>query len=410
MAQHRTTATGINHNELVLKVVGCFVSWAEEQGYSVRLDSQRLDTPPNDPTGTMFSFDLWEGYSCNSYSRSNHHGYLNIFFDRSGQNAYIHDFSLPKEERQRVRLEELPEYQTEFLTSEKQALVQLKKDARNISLANVERMEKQRREEIRAANDEHAKVAQELYSHTYSLADDYEGRDKAASYLKRKGILPVVDFGLSDIRWALDCDSGKYALFVPIRSVETQKIINVQKIFPDGEKRYLSSTEGAKPLIDGGVFIVRKFRGNRPVICLCEGVATAYSVAQLVDDDVGVVACFDAGNMTRTAHVLLKLNGLQEHNAILVVCADNDHLEKSSGKQRKLDENTGLMAALSIVKEARNIKNNRITVIGTAPEFTPTEKGSDWNDYALLYGWQTAKKEFQEAVRAQLGASPVVRF
>ena len=411
MAQYRENpTTGINQNEIVSKVVDCFVSWAEEQGYSVSLDSQKLSTPPKDPTGTMFIFDIWEGYSCNGYSRSNHHGYLNIFFDRTGQRAYVHDFSLPKEERQQVRLEELPEYQTEFSLSEKQALVQMKMDSRNMPLADVQRMERERKEEVKAANEEHAEVAQILYSHTYSLSADYEGRDTAASYLKRKGILSFVDFAFSGIRWALDCDSGKYALFVPIVSVKTQKIINIQKIFPDGEKRYISNTNGAKPLIDGGVFIVRKFKGNRPVICLCEGIATAYSVAQLVDDDVGVVACFDAGNMKRTAHTLLNLKALQEHNAVLVVCADNDHLEKSSGKQRKLDENTGLMAALSIVKEARNIKNNRITVIGTAPEFKPKENGSDWNDYALLYGWDTAKREFEEAVKAQIGASPVVRF
>ena len=208
MAQYRENhTTGINKNELVSKVVDCFVSWTEEQGYSVSLDSQKLDTPPNDPTGTMLTFDIWEGYySCNGYSRSNHHGYLNIFFDRSGQNAYIHDFALPKEERQRVRLEEIPEYQTEFSLAEKQALVQMKKEARNMPLADVERMEKQRREEVRAANEEHAEVAQKLYSHAYSLSADYEGRDTAASYLKRKGILSFVDFAFSGIRSALDCD------------------------------------------------------------------------------------------------------------------------------------------------------------------------------------------------------------
>jgi putative DNA primase/helicase len=84
-------------------------------------------------------------------------------------------------------------------------------------------------------------------------------------------------------------------LIVPMRDVNTQRVVGAQRIQVSGEKRFIPGTRAK-----GAVFVLG--RGREP--WLVEGYATGLSVqAALRFSDVRVVVCFSAGNLAHVAKI-----------------------------------------------------------------------------------------------------------
>jgi putative DNA primase/helicase len=84
-------------------------------------------------------------------------------------------------------------------------------------------------------------------------------------------------------------------LIVPMRDINTQRVVGAQRIQVSGEKRFIPGTRAK-----GAVFVLG--RGRDP--WLVEGYATGLSVqAALRFSDVRVVVCFSAGNLAHVARI-----------------------------------------------------------------------------------------------------------
>jgi putative DNA primase/helicase len=137
-------------------------------------------------------------------------------------------------------------------------------------------------------------------------------------------------------------------LVIPIfEPFNQRRIVNLQFIFPNGEKRFLS---GAKKK---GCFSVINSdpRGDKNTLLLCEGWATGASL----NEETGhkVIVALDAGNLLPVAQVLRRLYP----QAVIIVCGDND----AHGKGQKA------------AKEAANEVGGRFII--------PPNVGQDWNDH-----------------------------
>jgi putative DNA primase/helicase len=136
------------------------------------------------------------------------------------------------------------------------------------------------------------------------------------------------------------------------------KLWSLQKIAPDGTKRFLS---GGK--VSGCYYPIGKPKDR---LWLAEGYATAATLHELTGD--AVACCFNAGNLAKVASTLhRKLPGTR-----ITVGADNDK--------------TGLESA----SRAAAIAGGKFIY----PEFDDGDSGTDWNDFASVYG----KKFTREAI------------
>ena len=134
---------------------------------------------------------------------------------------------------------------------------------------------------------------------------------------------------------------------------------SLQKIAPDGSKRFLP---GGK--VSGCYFPIGKPKQR---LWLAEGYATAATLHELTGD--AVACCFNAGNLAKVAVTLRrKLPGIR-----ITVGADNDK------------------AGLENASRAAAIAGGKFVY----PEFDAGDSGSDWNDFATIYG----KRFTREAIR-----------
>jgi len=131
-------------------------------------------------------------------------------------------------------------------------------------------------------------------------------------------------------------------LVVPIYS-ESKRIVNLQFITPESEKRFLSG--GRKR----GCFHVMGDLSGR--ILICEGFATGASLYE--DSGQGVVVAFDAGNLLPVARNVRELLPDDE----IIICGDNDLSNIGQNKARE--------AALAV--------GGKLMI--------PPVEGMDWNDY-----------------------------
>ncbi len=132
------------------------------------------------------------------------------------------------------------------------------------------------------------------------------------------------------------------ALVIPIYN-ESDRLVNLQFINPEGEKRFLSG--GRKR----GCFHIIGDLSQR--ILICEGFATGASLFE--DSGQRTVIAFDAGNLLPVAKNIRELSPDSE----IIVCGDNDLSGIGQAKARK--------AALSI--------GGKVLI--------PPVAGQDWNDY-----------------------------
>lgn len=130
------------------------------------------------------------------------------------------------------------------------------------------------------------------------------------------------------------------------------KVLSVQRISPDGEKKFHpgATTKYAYYPIE---------RPGAVVTVLVEGFATGLTVFQAIPNS-RVIVGFNAGNLALVAERM-------ERRGMGVVCADNDH---ETEKRRGF--NPGLDAARAAAE-----------VLGVGVAFPTCEQGTDWNDYVM---------------------------
>ena len=129
------------------------------------------------------------------------------------------------------------------------------------------------------------------------------------------------------------------------------KVLSVQRISPDGEKKFHfgATTKCAYYAIE---------RPGAVVTILVEGFATGLTLFNAVPNS-RVIVCFNAGNLPVVAERI-------ERSGMAIVCADNDH-----ETEKRIGRNPGLDAARAAAE---------LLGVGVA---LPTCEGTDWNDYVM---------------------------
>lgn len=216
----------------------------------------------------------------------------------------------------------------------------------------AEQMARAREARLEAEQARHQEVA----AHAQKTWEGLAPAPADHPYLKRKQIAP---YGLR-----IDED-GK--LVVPMADTE-RRIWSLQRIAPDGTKRFLSG--GRKR---GCYAAIGKPNG---LVCLAEGFATGATIHQATDHAVAVA--FDAGNLEPVARALRERYPAYQ----IVVCADDDH--RTAG-------NPGLHKARLAAKSV----GGQIAV----PDFGPgrPEEATDFNDLARVCGPEAVRSGIQEA-------------
>ena len=215
------------------------------------------------------------------------------------------------------------ENKTETMTEE---------EKREVS-ARLREAQRKRNEELANKQAQSALKAVQIMNESPAATSDHP-------YIVRKKISPHMARVLPDNR-----------LVIPI--YENDKLVNVQFIAPDGEKRFL--TGGKK----SGCFLV--IPGSHKCVFVVEGFATGATVAEATDCEV-VVAC-DSGNLEKIAPQLRKIYG---DAATICFAADNDHKNKTN---------------IGVEKATRAAQ--KISALVKYPEGI---EGTDWNDAAAERG------------------------
>jgi putative DNA primase/helicase len=225
--------------------------------------------------------------------------------------------------------------------------------------ADLEAKRKEReRLQAQAERDEqaaHAKAA-DMAEAAYSAAQ----ASGASPYLTRKGI---------DAHCAR-FESGS-RLVVPLYD-GYGKLLNVQRIAPDGTKRFLKGGRKA------GLWCWLGEPQGAPVLAIAEGFATAASVFEATSYPCAVA--FDCGNLGKVAR---SIRGLFP-DVRMVIAADDDAANHMGGK------NPGLDAAREAAKTIRGLV--------AIPQPLPAG-GTDFNDLMCASGKAAVAACFEAALR-----------
>lgn len=218
-----------------------------------------------------------------------------------------------------------------------------------------EQRQKEREEKQTAAADQARRLYQEAGPPPYSHA-----------YLRKKDIVPC------GARYSKFSD----ALLIPMYTIDGH-LVNVQTILPNGTKLYRPGAIKSRAFfpIDLEHFSPE---GSRPIL-VGEGYATMCKIHEITG--FCCIAAMDCGNIVYVCEDLHK----KYPSAKIIVTADND-LET----QKKLGRNPGLTCA-------QNAVNLKYAVGVIAPKFDTNEpEGTDWDDYALVFGNEAAKNALME--------------
>jgi putative DNA primase/helicase len=220
----------------------------------------------------------------------------------------------------------------------------LSPDERRTLLAQARTSEARRKAETEAKQEAAAGVARDLWRSAGKA-------DPAHGYLVRKGLLA---FG---IRQHGD------ALLVPMVDPGF-RLWNVQRIYPDGRKLFLSGGRTDGLFWPHGAF-TRDGRPSAGPLVIGEGFATLAAVHHATGH--GVVAAMSARNLQTVARAMRKLFP----SRTLIVAADDD---------RHLSENIGLNAAQMA---AESIGALLATPLPLESETRSADSGTDFADIAL---------------------------
>jgi len=225
--------------------------------------------------------------------------------------------------------------------------------ATELAKANHERQTRlaQEQAELERKQAEAASKAGQLW---HKAATD----SQHCAYLQRKNIQP---YGVRFTNTA----SGDIVL-VPMRDA-SGKLWNVQRIFPNGDKRFLKDGRTS------GCFHVLGDLAQSAWVLVAEGYATAASLHEATG--FAVVVAFSAGNLK---HVAAMLQTACAKTPVLFCADDDQQSEQRSGK------NTGVIAAQNAAAS--------ISGLWCKPEGLPAQ-GKDFNDLAQHHGLHYVKRQ-----------------
>jgi phage/plasmid primase-like uncharacterized protein len=184
--------------------------------------------------------------------------------------------------------------------------------------------------------------------------------------------------GLRWCRW----EDGVKVLLVPLYN-ERNKLVNLERIYPDGLKRFLTDGQVA-----GAHFWIAKppATGTAIIICICEGWATGETIYQATGHYV-VAAC-NAGNLLAVAEWVRE----KYPDAKIILCADDDWKTERNGRPY----NTGVVKAVA----AAHAIDGYLTVPRFAPSLFGNRKDTDtdFNDLFLTTDLETVERQINAAV------------
>tara|TARA_R110002060_G_scaffold55797_1_gene66241 strand:+ start:1430 stop:2350 length:921 start_codon:yes stop_codon:yes gene_type:complete len=157
-------------------------------------------------------------------------------------------------------------------------------------------------------------------------------------------------------------------LLIPLYDLVNGKVENLQRIFPDGTKRFLKNGRITGLCSPYGILVDRiNWPKQLTKAFICEGYATAASIYQMTQQPV--LAAMNANNLLPVAkNALKKWPGIE-----LVIAGDDDYLTET-----KIGINPGKVKAL----EAANLLGVKVSF----PPFKQEHKQAgltDWNDYYI---------------------------
>lgn len=185
----------------------------------------------------------------------------------------------------------------------------------------------------------------------YSKSTPIKGANHPYCHKKK-----IVQLGLNSLR--IDTDGW---LVVPVS--RDDRIISVQRISPDGEKRFATGAP-----MKFGTFTLH--RPGALLTILCEGLATAATCLEAVPQS-RVIACFSAANMIEVAK-------RSDWSGMVAVAGDND-----SDTYQRIGKNPGKEAGEEAAK-----------AIGCGVAYPEYSEVSDWND---VFAEQLARLETENA-------------
>jgi len=202
-------------------------------------------------------------------------------------------------------------------------------------------------EQARRAHAEHAAQQNEkARKEAIRVWNKADPASETHPYLRRKGLKTRQ---LRQIVWS----DGETVLLVPMRGAGG-KIKNLQRIYPDGRKRFLTGGQ-----VKDCYYWIAPPNEQRKIILIAEGWATGMAV--FLATGYAVVIAFNAGNLVAVAKWVRE----QYPESNIIICADDDW---------KTDGNPGMTEAT----EAAGAINGKIAV----PDFGRDryEHDTDFND------------------------------
>ena len=219
------------------------------------------------------------------------------------------------------------------------------------------------------------------------------------------------------------------ALLVPLTDM-SGKLQNLQQIFPNGGKRFLKggAVKGHYCCLPGG--------NDKTPILLCEGWATGATLFEAVGWTT--VCAMNAGNLLPVGTILRK----RYPDRDIILCADDDWpgkkiLEAMAAKrlspedlaERGISENSLALWTRSRVTPPPSAREKLAALLDlqkgqignpgiekaqacllplggvmAEPPFGASDPGSDWNDYAALYGLASVKKHLEKILEEHQAA------
>ena len=183
-------------------------------------------------------------------------------------------------------------------------------------------------------------------------------------YLAAKGIQP---HGLRQ--------DSRGNLLVPMHDVD-RRLWGVQKINEAGKKLFMR--DGRK---QGTHTLLGELQPGAPLV-IAEGVATAATIREATG--FATVAAFDSGNLELVARAFRERDPARQ----IIIAGDNDH---HLPRRDSPLPNVGLEKATAAAQAVAGIV--------LTPAFAPTDKGTDWNDYAAQHGKANLRAQIEKELR-----------
>ncbi len=224
--------------------------------------------------------------------------------------------------------------------------------------AEIAQYQKQIAEQQRKELEKKHKTAAEVGRNDWLKASN----DGNSDYLIRKQIKP------HSIKFADDC------IIIRVTNIDNQ-ITGLQRIFNNGDKRFLSGTA-----TKGNFQIIGNSPTDGDIILFSESYSTSSSIHEATN--LTVINCFSAGNLLPVVSAWREKYPFSQ----FVICADNDQFKET---------NTGIEAAKNVVANVRTCS----MVYPTFDDLDTESKPTDFNDLHCLAGLDAVKSRIETAIQ-----------